>query len=298
MQDKEKNLYIKSGKILGSALKFAQKQVKVGGSLLECAESIEDFIIKEGGKPAFPVNVSIGNIAAHYSPSSASKEVFTKKDVAKIDVGVHIDGYITDSAVTIDLSGEFGKMVEASQKALDAALSVVKPNGSISKVGEVVEKEIKKAGFKPISNLSGHRIEQWIAHASPSVPNISTREDKKFEVGKVYALEPFATNGAGFVHEGVQAEIFGFDENKPTRSMGARKILSFVEEEYNALPFAERWIEKKLKLAEFERKVAFREMLSKNLIHSYPVLKEAEGKTVTQAETTVLIGENDIIKLV
>lgn len=298
MEKKEKDSYVKSGAILTSALKFAQKHVKVGASLLLAAEKTEEFIVDEGGKPAFPVNISINNIAAHFSPAFDSTQVFTEKDVVKMDVGVHIDGYITDSAVTIDLSGEHGKMVDASLNALQAALSVAKPGALTGKIGETIEKEIKKLGFKPIQNLSGHGILRWVAHANPSIPNTSTRDNKKLEPGFVYSIEPFATNGDGFVHEGVQTEIFGFDEKKPVRSIAGRKILDFVEKEYKELPFAERWVQKKLKLSEFERKVAFRELMQKKSIHAYPILKENEGSNVTQAETTILVEENDVVRLV
>ncbi len=298
MEKKERDLYIKSGQVLSSALKFAQKQVRVGSSLLEAAEKTEKFILDEGAKPAFPVNISINNFAAHFSPAFDSTEVFLEKDVVKMDVGVHIDGFITDSAVTVDLSGEFGKMLESSEKALEAALSAIRPGIATGKIGAAIEKEIKRHGFKPISNLSGHGIEQWVAHASPSIPNTASNESRELEAGRVYAIEPFSTDGEGIVREGVQAEIFGFDEKRPVRNQTARKIIEFIEEEYDTLPFAERWLIKKMKLSEFERKVALREMLQKKVIHAYPVLKEAEGKNVTQAETTILMEEKDFVRLV
>ncbi|MBI4044152.1 MAG: type II methionyl aminopeptidase [Candidatus Diapherotrites archaeon] len=298
MDKKTRGLYIKSGSILSSALKLAQKNVKEGTSLLSLCERIESFIVEEGGKPAFPVNVSINHIAAHFTPSFDSKDAFSATDVAKIDIGVHIDGCITDSAVTIDLSGEAGKMLEASQGALEAALSAAKPGTGIGKLGETIEKEIKKRGFKPIQNLSGHGIEEWVAHASPSIPNTFSKDGRKLEPGRVYAIEPFATNGEGMVHEGVQAEIFGFDEKRPLRSQTGRKISELVEKEYRSLPFAERWLVKKMKMSEFERKTALRELLQKKSIHAYPVLRELEGKTVTQAETTILVEDKDITVLV
>lgn len=298
MEKKTKEAYIKSGKILTESLKFAKKQVKAGIELLECADKIEKFIQEEGGFPAFPVNISIGNIAAHFSPSAKSTQVFEEKDVAKIDIGVHVNGYITDSAITIDLSGQYGKMLEASQNALETALAIAKSGIEINKLSTAIEKEIKKNGFKPISNLSGHAIEQWIAHAGPSIPNIPTKEKKFLENGKVFAIEPFATDGQGFVHEGIQAEIFGFDKFYPMRQNASRKILEFVEKEFKSLPFAERWIENNTKMTEFERKIGLRELLQKKAIHAYTVLKEIEGKTVTQAETTILIEENDILRLV
>ncbi|MDO8633772.1 MAG: type II methionyl aminopeptidase [archaeon] len=298
VEKKQRSLYIKSGSILSSALKLAQKNVKEGTPLLGLCEKIEKFIEDEGGKPAFPVNVSINHIAAHFTPSFDSKEVFSDHDVAKVDIGVHLDGCITDSAVTIDLSGEFGKMLEASEGALESALSAAMPGIGVGKLGETIEKEIKKKGFKPVQNLCGHGIEEWVAHASPSIPNTSSKDARELEPGKVYAIEPFATDGEGLVHEGVQAEIFGFDEKKPLRSMTGRKISDLVEKDYKGLPFAERWLVKKMKMSDFERKTALRELLQKKSIHAYPVLRELEGKIVTQAETTILVEDKDILVLV
>lgn len=297
LDSKEKNLYIKSGKILQAAKKKAKTISKPGKSLLEIAVEIEKFIESEGGKPAFPVNLSANHTAAHFTPSAQDTGVVGEKDVLKVDIGVHIDGFITDSAVTIDFSGEFGKMLEAAQSALENALSKAKFDFPVGKIGEEIEKTIEKAGFKPISNLSGHGILQWEAHASPSIPNVGTPDERVLEDGFVYAIEPFATNGEGFVREGFGAEIFGLEKKLPVRNTDARKILGLIEENYHNLPFALRWLSK-LKQSEFAQKVALRELLQKKCIHSYPVLNEVHGKIVTQAETTILVEEGKTTVLV
>src|SRR3989344_3779629 len=147
MEKDVRNKYVKAGKILQAAKKKAQKIIKPGASLLEVAEQIEKFIESEVGKPAFPINLSLNNCAAHYTPSANDKSEFSEKDVVKADVGVHIDGFAADSAVTIDLSGEFGKMLDASEKALEVALGVAKPGVEVGKIGAEIENVIKKAGF-------------------------------------------------------------------------------------------------------------------------------------------------------
>ena len=294
MEKEEMENYVKAGRILQSAKKKAQQLVKPGASLLEVAEKVEGFIESEGGKPAFPINLSLNNCAAHYTPSSNDESVFSGKDVVKADIGVHIEGYAADSAITIDLSGEFGKMLEASNNALEAALSVAKPGMEVGKIGAEIEAVIKKAGFRPIENLCGHRIEQWIVHSSPSIPNVASRDTRKLEAGNVYAIEPFATNGTGKVRDGVQAEIFGFDKAVPMRSIEARKMIRHIEDNYKTLPFAERWIAKELRQGEFARKVALRELLKMKAIHAYPMLVEAPKANVTQAESCFIVEERGI----
>lgn len=298
MEKKEKDLYIKSGKILQAAKKKACVLAKPGKSLLELAEQIEKFIAEEGGKPAFPVNLSANHTAAHFTPSAEDKNIVGEKDVLKIDIGVHVDGYITDSAVTIDFSGLQGKMLEASEMALENALSLAKHGANIGKIGEEIEKTIRKNGFKPVSNLTGHGLLQWTAHAPPNIPNIARHEERMLEAGFVYAIEPFVTDGQGYVREGVQTEIFGLDKALPVRGPTARNVLAHIEENYKTLPFAQRWVAKKLKLNEFNQKIAFRELLQKNCIHSYPILNEEHGKIVAQAETTILVEEKNTLALV
>src|SRR3989344_1951942 len=294
MEKDGRGKYVKAGKILQAAKKRAEKIIKPGASLLDVAEQIEKFIESEGGKPAFPINLSLNNCAAHYTPSADDKSVFSEKDVVKADIGVHIDGYAADSAITIDLSGKFGKMLDASDAALKAALSVAKPGMEIGKIGAEIETVIKKAGFNVIQNLTGHRIEQWEVHSAPSIPNIASRDTRKLEAGNVYAIEPFVTDGEGRVRDGVQAEIFGFDKVIAMRNLEARKMIKVIEDKYHTLPFAERWIAKELKQSEFARKVALRELLKMKAIHAYPMLVEKAGAQVCQAESCFIVEEKDI----
>jgi methionyl aminopeptidase len=297
MEKDVRDKYVKAGKILQAAKKKAQQLIKPGASLLEVAEQIEKFIESDGGKPAFPINLSLNNCAAHYTPSANDKSVFSEKDVVKADIGVHIDGYAADSAVTIDLSGEFGKMLDASEKALEVALSVAKPGIETGKIGTEIEAVIKKAGFRPIQNLTGHRIDRWEVHSAPSIPNVASKDNRKLEPGNVYAIEPFVTDGEGRVRDGVQAEIFGFDVSIAMRNLEARKMIKHIEEKYHSLPFAERWLARELKQGEFARKVALRELLKMRAIHAYPMLVEKSGAQVCQAESCFIVEEKGITVL-
>src|SRR3989344_7462450 len=290
--------YVKAGKILQTAMQNAKKSIKPGQKLLDIAEKIEAEIVSLGAKPAFPVNLSINETAAHFTPALNDTAVLNEGDLLKVDLGSHIDGFIADAAFSINLNNEHAKMIEASEKALENALSIARAGTEIGKIGEEIEKTIKGFGFTPIQNLTGHELGAFEQHAGVSIPNIARKDSRKLEAGHAYAIEPFATNGKGFVKESVQSEIFALDEPKPVRNTTAREVLEFIMEEYKTLPFAERWVGKKLKLSEFQRKISLRELLKNKCIRAYPVLKEETGKFVSQAETSIFITEKEAIRIV
>ncbi len=298
MDEKIAKNYLRAGKILQDAQKKARKQLKVGEKMLTLAENVEKEIASLGGAAAFPINLSVNEEAAHYTPSANDEKVFEEKDVVKVDIGVHVDGYIADAAFTVDLSGEFGKMVKASEDALEAAVKVVKEDAEIGEIGKVIHNLVAKNGFRPVQNLSGHGLERWDAHAAPTIPNIDKLDDRVLEEGMVIAVEPFVTDGEGYVKESSQSEIFQLQEARPVRSREARQILELVQEKYKTLPFAERWVDRELGLSDFRRKLAMRELMQKGCLHAFPVLKEAEGKTVTQSETSIMLHKGKAVRLV
>lgn len=288
--------YVKSGKILQEALKLAEKTAKPDTPLLKIAEEIESFIIKKNAFPAFPVNISINNAAAHDTPSLNDVRVLQKNDIAKIDIGVHIEGCITDSAVTVNPSGEFSKLMQASKDALEEAMIKVNEFASLHDIGETIENKIKEFGFKPIENLSGHGILSFVCHASPTIPNIPINDPNTLGEG-VYAVEPFATTASSNrVHEESRNEIYSFNEKKPVRNPLARQILELAEKEFSEIPFAERWIYKHTASSEFVVKSALRELLKVKALNSYPVLSVSNGSFVSQAETSFLIDTDDKVR--
>jgi methionyl aminopeptidase len=285
---KELENFRKAGKLTASVLEDAKRLILPGESLLDVVESIEKMIFDAGGKPAFPANISINDIAAHFTPESDNKDLIGEKDIVKIDLGVHVDGCIGDTAFTVDLSGEHGKLLEASQAALDAAIAGIKPGVTTGEIGGMVEEEMKKRGFRPIENLTGHMIRPYMLHAGISVPNIKTHDAYEFTEGDIFAIEPFSTDGAGRVADTSQVEIFSIEQPRNVRLRQSRMVLNHVIETYFTLPFAERWLEKK-----FERKLllnaALRELMNAGVLHPYPVLREAAHGKVAQFEHTLLV---------
>jgi len=283
--------YIRAGEIAATVREESKKMVKVGAKILDIAEKIESMIREMGGRPAFPVNISINEIAAHYTPTKNDETKIKKGDVIKIDIGVHIDGYIGDTAYTISLNKKYEKLVEASKKALEEAVKLCKPNALLSDVCKKIEETIRSFGFNPISNLTGHGLEQYDLHAEPQIPNVKINSAYKLKENQVIAIEPFATNGSGYVKDSDTVLIFGLARVGPTRNLDARKILSFAKE-LNGLPFAERWLPID---SVIKTKLALRDLRMRNLIYDYPVLKEIGNGIVSQAEHTVIVKDEPII---
>ncbi|MFZ2471904.1 MAG: type II methionyl aminopeptidase [Methanothrix sp.] len=273
--------YRRAGQILAEVQAEAGLRIEVGASLLDVANFVEDAIILRGAKPAFPCNISLDRNAAHYTPSPGDTSIFGE-NMVKLDVGVHVDGYIADAAITIDLSGH-DKLVEASHAALEAALEIIRPGIDTAQIGKVIEEVITGYGYKPVYNLTGHGLSRYMAHDEPAVPNRAMEKGTVLKDGDVIAIEPFATNGSGRISEALINEIYGFSSSRPVRLPAARALLKDISESYKTLPFARRWL--KGKRAEY----ALMQLLRSGAVHRYPVLWEVEGALVSQAEHTVVV---------
>src|SRR3989344_4883104 len=290
MNEEDIKKYEKAGKIAAGVLEFGRRLIKEDVLLIDVADKIEEKIILLGGKPAFPVNISLNSIAAHYTPSIDDKTVF-KNDLVKLDVGVHVEGFIGDTACTVDLTKENKEMVKASEDALNEAIKIIKRGINANEIGKVINEKISGFNFKPIRNLSGHKLEQYMLHTDITIPNYDNKDKTKIE-DCVIAIEPFATDGAGLINEGKLSGIFSFVAKKPIRDMIARNVLEFIAEEYQTLPFAARWIIKKFGL---KANYALRLLESNGIIRQYPQLAEVNKGLVSQAEHTVLV--NDKIRV-
>jgi methionyl aminopeptidase len=280
--------FVKAGKLTAEARKFAEGQIKEGTKLLDIANAIESKIKQLGGKSAFPVNISINEIAAHYVPKVNDTTILKKGDLVKVDFGVHIDGCAGDIAfsVSIGKNAENEALIEAANSALDAAIATVKPGVEIRKIGSAIESTAKQAGFQVIRNLSGHGIKQFDLHTEPSIPNFDSSEKTKLEMDSIIAIEPFITSGKGFVQEAGSGEVFKVMKFVPMRD---KEILLYIQKEYNKLPFAKRWLVEKFGAARTIN--AIREALSRGILYEHKTLREVSGAKVAQAEHTILVSE-------
>jgi len=291
MEKSNKEKIIQAGKIAKKVVSFAKNLIKPGMPLLEIAEKIEQQIKDLGGEPAFPVNLSINEIAAHYTPNN--EDTTTATGLLKVDLGVHIDGWIADTAFSLDLEGniENKSLIDTAENCLKNALKLVKENIKASEIGKEIYRTAISNNMNPIVNLSGHEIDRYDLHAGISIPNIDDKKDIKLHEG-VFAIEPFVTFGNGRVHDGKASGIYTLLDSKNVRSPTAREILTHIIDEYGNLPFCERWLVKEFGA---KAKLALRELTMQGNLHQYPQLIEDSRRKVAQAEHTILIQKDDVI---
>lgn len=284
--------YLKAGKIGAGARELALCMAKPGLSILELALAIEDFIAKNGGRPAFPVNISINDAAAHYTPRADEKRVIAPGELVKIDIGVEVDGYIGDLACTY--CSEKSPLIEAAEKAVRAGIAVVMPGVTVGEIGRAIEKAVRERGLGLIVNLTGHSLDRYTFHGGLSIPNTANDSGRALQEGDVIALEPFISESNGRVEETGVTEIYQYVQDRPARLDSARKILQLAREKYHGLPFARRWLVGE-GISPLGVSLALKQLEAANAIKPYPVLKEISGKRIAQAEHTIIISEKPVV---
>lgn len=279
----------KAGRITAEAREFGRKLIKKDTSILEVAEKIEAEIIKKGARPAFPVNISLNEVAAHGTPEIGDERKFND-ELVKLDVGAIYEGAIGDTACTVDLSGKWSELVKASEEALANAIKLCVPGTTLGEIGKTIQETIESHSYKPIRNLSGHGLGINDFHAEPSIPNYDSGDKTKLEEDQIIAIEPFATDGAGMIVEGHNAEIFQLVQSKPLRDTTARQMIKQIQS-YEGLPFTSRWF----RFPKFRVNMALKEMDRNKMIRMFPPLIEKAKGMVSQAEHSLIVKDTPIV---
>lgn len=274
--------------------------VSVPQTCLEIAEKIEAEIARRGGQPAFPTGIGINGVTAHYAPQEGDPTRISDHDVVKIDYGVHFDGYIADTAVTMTENPEYQQLVEATRRALEAAIAVAKRDPRTGEIGKAIEASARQEGFRTISNLSGHTLEQYTVHAGKSIPNVYAPNQPVLKRDEVFAIEPFLTpaSAAGYVVDDPrdgEVTIFSLVMRKRT---GAKELDDLVDRIWNArksLPFTPRWFSKEVGRERLGKLLA--ELERRRIVRGYPTLVEASDAPVAQFEHTMKIEGNSLVIL-
>ena len=276
-----------AGKLAHDALHFGEKLIEEGKSMLDITERIENYVYDNGGKLAFPTNLAINNVGAHWTPSTKTTEKFQKGDLVKLDVGVHIDGYIGDNALTVEVGTEkYGKLIDTSREALNAAIEVAGPGINVGMIGYAVQTTIENRGYKPIANLTGHGIKRYNLHSGISVPNVEENGGAVLKPGDIIAIEPFVTDGAGRVGGKRNSNIYHVRQVRNIRDEKAAEMIDEIQHRYKGLPFAERWLHD---IQTNDATNSLTKLMRAGIISYYPVLDELGKGMVAQSEHTVLI---------
>ena len=278
--------YRKAGSIAGEVREYGLGLIKEGVKLLDVAEAVEKKTKELGGEIGFPANIAIDDQVAHYSPGIGDELVFKKGMVVKLDVGVHMDGYIGDTASTVEVGTNVHRLlIQASREALMNALDIIREGVDIQRISSTIEDTIRAFGYRPISNLTGHGLGKYNLHTGKAIPNVRGPEKGLFHSGEVVAIEPFATDGEGCVKGVRSSNIYRFLRYKKVKDSRTRELLDFISERWDRLPFTERWC------AEIHERPAplLTKLVRSRAISSYPILYEKAVGTVSQAEHTVLV---------
>jgi methionyl aminopeptidase len=286
----ERELYREAGAIAARVMREGVEKARPGGRLLDLVTFIEGRIRELEARPAFPCNLSLNDVAAHYTPTAWDETLFRKGDLLKLDIGVHVQGYIADIARTVVVGGGGHPLIDAAEKALSRAVEEIGPGARTNEVGRAIEETIEAEGFHPVVNLTGHKLGRFQLHGGTIIPNIWTRHGEEIQVGDVFAVEPFATDGLGKVTDDPNAVIFRYLRDRPLRMREARMILHHVKEHYGHLPFAERWISPLVPRTRLNP--AIRQLVFSGALHAYHILREKNRGLVAQAEHTVIVTEN------
>ncbi len=281
----------RSGRISATVREHCKKMIRVGARVEEIARTAEAMIVELGGKPAFPAQLSRNHIAAHYCSPPDDTTTIEAGDIVKLDLGTQIDGYVTDSAVTIDLAaGEDSALVAASQTALENAIALMGPGACLMEIGGRIEDTIKAFGFNPVFNLTGHGVARFVIHCSPTVPNYRDKSAVRLRAQQTIACEPFACDGAGYIESKGKAEVFALKRRIKPKDKVPDNILAAVEYS-EGLPFARRTLLAALgTLREVDD--ALRLLDRKGLLVEYPPLVEKNGVRVAQTEHTIFIHDS------
>ena len=296
MKKNEIESYVKAGEIAREVKSFARDLINPEMKLIEIAEAIDAKIEELGGEPAFPVNLSLNEIAAHYTPAKGDETI--AEGILKVDLGVAIDGYIADTAFTIDLTSDnkYKDMIELNKKILEEVTSVVKPGVEVRDVGEKSQDVLEEwnktndSRFAIIKSLSGHALDKDRIHAGLTISNY--RNDNHAELDDMaFAIEPFVTTGVGDIYEGNPGGIYVLQSDEPVRDRDAREVLKFIKENYKTRPFCMRWLEgqgfNKLKFVMLT-------LVKQGVLHEYPLLIEKSKAPVSQVENTFVVADNEV----
>lgn len=280
----------RAGIVAREALALARPMIEPGVKVIDIINTVENHIRANSSGTSFPCNVSMNNIAAHYTSPLNDETVIAEGDLVTVDCGSHVDGCIADTAFTVALNPDHADLVKASEDATKVAIRMMRPGAKLNTIGALIEDTIKNAGFNPIKQLTGHQLKEYELHAEKQVPCVSGKSEVLIEQGEVYAVETFASTGSGNITDLPNPTIYQLLPIRvPLRFKGSKEFISIARREYKQFPFAERWMAERMKHATL--KMAIRELRQNGALFAHHILAEEKDEFVSQHEHTVIITE-------
>lgn len=324
----------------------ARKHLYPGGRLSTLVDVVESMTLRltkqdpqtyyvkgstrnNDGGIAFPVGVNINNIVAHDSKTTAIKDdrTFVLGDVVKVDIGVHINGRIIDSAFTHIVSNSAGisdpdsyynTVLEASRDSVFSTIKMAGPDQSLYELSENIEEiiesyEIDLAGntipIRAVEGIGGHNILKHQIHGGKlilCVPDEELQGDLRMEEDEVYAIETYASTGIGHITQNdTMAQCTHFMEMDHESIENNKNITKNFKKQFrrlpfykwlqtrNGLPFSSSWLQDKNvdKIPKMSK--AFKMGIETGQMVAYPPLNDEPNSVVAQFEHTIHLGRND-----
>jgi methionyl aminopeptidase len=281
-----------AGRVAAAAREAGARLIVAGARIRDVCEAVEAEIRRRGGATAFPAQCSRNEVAAHDCPSPEDERTYADGDLAKLDLGVHIDGWVVDTAVTVNVGDrpEHRRLVEGARAALDAAIALAGPGVPIRRLSEAIASTLSAFGVNPIRNLCGHHVGRWTVHSPPPVPNVPDHAGDRLAVGAVVAVEPFATDGRGVAAECGTPEVFRVAPGQEA-GLPLDPGIGGALRELRGLPFSRR------DLGGFPRSVveaSLALLAQRGRLAAYPPLVETTGGRVAQAEHSLYVGPDGV----
>jgi methionyl aminopeptidase len=289
--------YRTSGKITNQVRALVRNMVRPGVLFLEICDFVKKEVESRGGRLAFPTGIGVNQVTAHYAPQDGDGSAVQEKDLVKVDFGVHVDGYVTDTSVSVTFNPDYNVLLEATERALESAVATARKEWRTGEIGREIHREAARFGFKTIENLTGHTLGRYVVHAGKSIPNLYMPGMPTLKKGEVFAIEPFLTlsSGAGYVVDAPSKTIFSIVARK---KVGSPELDGFAEKiwsERKTLPFTPQWYSSEFRGGRLSEII--NRLVSKKVLRAYPTLVEASGAPVAQFEHTMGLDESGLIVL-
>jgi len=193
----------KSSQLVARALKYLKAFIREGVSTEELDRLAEEYIKRHGGIPAFKgyrgyprsLCVSVNEEVVHGIPG---KRRLKEGDIVSLDLGVLMDGYYGDAAITVPVgkvSELASKLIKVTEEALYRGIEMARPGNRLSDISYAIQNHVEKAGFSVVREFVGHGIGKEL-HEEPQVPNFGPpNRGPRLEPGMVLAIEPMVNTG-------------------------------------------------------------------------------------------------------
>lgn len=279
------------------------------GDAMILAATSKVYNKKVDGKPVekgvgFPTCVSVNHIVCHFSPLESDPDMtLADGDVVKIDLGVHLDGYIAVVAGTFvvgaskenPVTGRKADAIMAAYKASEVALRMIRPGGSSKDVTDAIQAVTADFDCKPIEGMLTHQIKRNVIDGDKQIiqnPAEQHRKEHKectFEVNEVYGVDVIATTGDGKTRlSELRTTVFKRTDAKYALKMKAsRTFYSEVQKKFTTMPFSLRACEN-----ETTARTGMKECRDHKLVAPFDILTDREGQFVAQFKVLCLCMPN------